>query len=154
MLSFISIQVYRTLRSFMDYCGKFGLSYSYTSGYFLCSSYYQSICFAPTTVHWAFVLHILTYFLAEYRAMAVTTSEIVWLPWLLADMGVHISCSTPLHYDNRKAIQIAHNLVFHERTKHIEIDYHFTRHHLQAGTISLSFVPSTLQITLRWDVGV
>ncbi|GKE67695.1 uncharacterized mitochondrial protein-like protein [Tanacetum coccineum] len=59
---------------------------------------------------------------AEYRAMAVTTSEIV--------------C----------AIQIARNSVFHERTKHIEIDCHFTRHHLQAGTISLSFVPYALQI--------
>ncbi|GKA73275.1 uncharacterized mitochondrial protein-like protein [Tanacetum coccineum] len=93
----------------------------------------------------------------EYRAMAMTTSEIVWLPWLLADMGVHISCSTLLHCDNRRAIQIAHNSVFHECTKHIEIDYHFTRYHLQAGTISLPFVPSALQITivsLRGGVGV
>ncbi|GKF05360.1 uncharacterized mitochondrial protein-like protein [Tanacetum coccineum] len=75
--------------------------------------------------------------------MAVTTSEIVWLRWLLADMGVRISCSTSLDCDNRSTIQIARNSVFHERTKHIEIDYHFTRHHLQVGTISL---PSTLQI--------
>nr|GEZ74149.1 uncharacterized mitochondrial protein AtMg00810-like [Tanacetum cinerariifolium] len=44
---------------------------------------------------------------AEYRAMAVTTSEIVWLRWLLADMGVRISLSTPLHCDNRSAIQIS-----------------------------------------------
>nr|GEV72999.1 probable xyloglucan endotransglucosylase/hydrolase protein 8 [Tanacetum cinerariifolium] len=44
---------------------------------------------------------------AEYRAMTVTTSEIVWLCWLLADMGVRISRSTPLHCDNRSAIQIA-----------------------------------------------
>ncbi|GJU36482.1 uncharacterized mitochondrial protein-like protein [Tanacetum coccineum] len=87
---------------------------------------------------------------AEYRAMAVTTSEIVWLRWLLADMGVHISHSTPLYCDNRSAIQIARNSVFHECTKHIEIDCHFTRHHLQAGTISLPFVPSTLQIADAW----
>ncbi|GJZ98671.1 uncharacterized mitochondrial protein-like protein [Tanacetum coccineum] len=83
---------------------------------------------------------------AEYRAMAVTTSEIVWLHWLLADMGVQITSPTPLYCDNRSAIQIARNTVFHERTKHIEIDCHFTRHHLQAGTISLPFVPSALQI--------
>ncbi|GKD87589.1 uncharacterized mitochondrial protein-like protein [Tanacetum coccineum] len=81
---------------------------------------------------------------AEYRAMAVTTSEIVWLRWLLADMGVHISHSTPLYCDNRSAIQIARNSVFHERTKHIEIDCHFTRHHLEARTISLPFVLSVL----------
>ncbi|PHT26472.1 hypothetical protein CQW23_33919 [Capsicum baccatum] len=83
---------------------------------------------------------------AEYRAMAVTTCEIIWLRWLLADMGVHISMPTPLHCDNKSAVQIAKNSVFHERTKHIEIDCHFTRHHLQLGTISLPFVPSSLQI--------
>ena len=83
---------------------------------------------------------------AEYRAMAITTCEIVWLRWLLADMGVNIKAPTPLHCDNQSAIQIVKNYVFHERTKHIEIDCHFTRHHLQHGTISLHFVPSTLQI--------
>ncbi|XP_047256351.1 uncharacterized mitochondrial protein AtMg00810-like, partial [Capsicum annuum] len=56
---------------------------------------------------------------AEYRAMAVTTCEIIWLRWLLADMGVHISMPTPLHCDNKSAVQIAKNSVFHERTKHI-----------------------------------
>ncbi|GKA07978.1 uncharacterized mitochondrial protein-like protein [Tanacetum coccineum] len=74
------------------------------------------------------------------QVVAVTTSEIVWLRWLLADMGVPISHSTPLHCDNRSAIHIARNSVFHEGTKHIEIDFHFTRHHLQVGTISLSFL--------------
>ncbi|KAJ9557693.1 hypothetical protein OSB04_012307, partial [Centaurea solstitialis] len=83
---------------------------------------------------------------AEYRAMAVTTCEIVWLRWLLADMGVDVSQPTPLHCDNKSAMQIAKNSVFHERTKHIEIDCHFTRQHLQLGTISLPFVPSALQI--------
>ena len=83
---------------------------------------------------------------AEYRAMAVTTCEIVWLRWLLADMGVDVSQPTPLHCDNKSAMQIAKNSVFHERTKHIEIDCHFTRQHLQLGTVSLPFVPSALQL--------
>ena len=83
---------------------------------------------------------------AEYHAMVVTTCEIIWLRWLLVDMEVHISSSTPLHCDNKSAIQIAKNSVFHERTKHIEIDCHFTHHHLQLGTISLLFVSSTLQL--------
>ena len=83
---------------------------------------------------------------AEYRAMASTTTEIVWLRWLLTDMGVFISSPTLMFCDNKSAIQIAHNSVFHERTKHIEIDCHLTRHHLQHGTISLPFVSSSMQL--------
>jgi hypothetical protein len=59
-----------------------------------------------------------------------TTNEIVWLCWLLSDMGVTLSELTPMYSDYKSVIQIAHNSVFHERNKHIEIDYHFTHHHL------------------------
>ncbi|CAL5369179.1 unnamed protein product [Camellia sinensis] len=81
---------------------------------------------------------------AEYRAMIHATSEIVWLRWLLSDMSVSLSAPTPLYCDNQSAVQIAHNSVFHERTKHVEIDCHFVRQHLQAGTLTLPFVPSSL----------
>ncbi|XP_026432297.1 uncharacterized protein LOC113329659 [Papaver somniferum] len=83
---------------------------------------------------------------AEYITLAHTTSEIVWLQWILGDMGVPVSEPTPLFCDNKAAIHIAHHDVFHERTKHIEIDYHFTRHHFQQGTIALPFVKSEFQI--------
>ena len=46
------------------------------------------------------------------------------------DMSVPQQSTTILHCDNRSFIQIAHNDVFHERTKHIENDCHFIRHHL------------------------
>ncbi|GMP85483.1 hypothetical protein CsSME_00038617 [Camellia sinensis var. sinensis] len=84
---------------------------------------------------------------AEYRAMAHATVEIVWLRCLLSDLGVSQSSPTSLYCDNRSAVQIAHNTVFHERTKHIEIDCHFVRQHLQFASISLSFIPSALQLT-------
>ena len=83
---------------------------------------------------------------AEYRAMASTTCEIVWLRWLLADMGVFLHQPTPLYCDNKSAIQIAQNSVFHERTKHIEIDCHVIRHHFRSGTLTLPFVPSSMQL--------
>ena len=66
---------------------------------------------------------------AEYRALAATTAELIWFFWLPQDLGVDCFTKTKLHCDNRSAIQIAHNDVFHERIKHFEIDYHFIRHH-------------------------
>jgi len=83
---------------------------------------------------------------AEHRAMTSTTKEIVWLYWLLVDMRVFLSHLTHMYCDNQSFIQIAHNSIFHERTKHIEIDCHLTRHHLKHDTITLFFVSSSLQI--------
>uniref|UniRef100_A0A2N9HRP8 Integrase catalytic domain-containing protein n=1 Tax=Fagus sylvatica TaxID=28930 RepID=A0A2N9HRP8_FAGSY len=83
---------------------------------------------------------------AEYRALADTTAELLWLRWLLQDLGIDCSTVVPIHCDNRSAIQIAHNDVFHERTKHIEIDCHFVRHHLLQGTLQLRSVSSQDQL--------
>ncbi|KAL6323430.1 hypothetical protein AAG906_038999 [Vitis piasezkii] len=62
---------------------------------------------------------------------------LLWLRWLLKDLGVSTSSATPLYYDNQSAIHIAHNDVFHERTKHIEIDCHFIRYHFVHGALKL-----------------
>jgi hypothetical protein len=61
-------------------------------------------------------------------------------------MGVPQSTSSPIHCDNRSAIQIAHNDVFHECTKHIKIDCHFIRHHLLHGILHLHSVTSVEQL--------
>uniref|UniRef100_A0A2N9H689 Reverse transcriptase Ty1/copia-type domain-containing protein n=1 Tax=Fagus sylvatica TaxID=28930 RepID=A0A2N9H689_FAGSY len=79
---------------------------------------------------------------AEYRALANATSELLWLRWLLANISAPQTTSTPIHCDNRSAIHITHNDVFHERTKHIEIDCHFIRHHLQQSALHLLSVSS------------
>ncbi|GLT39437.1 hypothetical protein SLA2020_136260 [Shorea laevis] len=82
---------------------------------------------------------------AEYRAFGDTTSEFLSLWWLLEDMGIPQPFSTDLYCDNQSAMQIAHNDVFHERTKHIEVDCHFVRHHVAQGTIHLVFIGSADQ---------
>ena len=82
----------------------------------------------------------------EYRAFADTTSELLWLRWLLKDLGVSTSSATPLYCDNQSVIHIAHNDVFHERTKHIEINCHFIRHHLVHGAFKLISVSSKDQL--------
>ena len=92
-------------------------------------------------------------FLGSYRskkqtvvADSSTEVELIWLCWLLQDLGVDCSTTTKLHCDNRSAIQIARNDVFHECTEHIKIDCHFIRHHLFQGTLTLQSVSSHDQL--------
>ena len=84
---------------------------------------------------------------AKYRALADTTCELVWLRWLLADMDAPQPTTTPLYCDNRSAMYIAHNDVFHKCTKHIEIDCHITRQHLKKGNLKLFSISSADQPT-------
>ncbi|GKV24575.1 hypothetical protein SLEP1_g34168 [Rubroshorea leprosula] len=83
---------------------------------------------------------------AEYRAMASTVSELLWLKGLLKTLGVDTFQPMQLHCDNQAAIHIATNPVFHERTKHIKLDCHFIRHWIQVGLIKTSHVRSNLQV--------
>lgn len=64
---------------------------------------------------------------AEYRAMIAAASEVCWLVRLLTELGMHNLKPIRLHCDNQSAIYIAKNNVFHDKTKHIKIDCHFTR---------------------------
>jgi hypothetical protein len=83
---------------------------------------------------------------AEYRAMATTTTEIIWLRSLLKDMGVSFSTPSKLCCDNKSSIYIASNHTFHERTKHIEMDCHYVRDEFLRGTIQLPYVPTEYQL--------
>jgi len=83
---------------------------------------------------------------AEYHAMANTCLELVWLRYLLHDLKVSCNLPAQLFCDNQAALHIAANPVFHERTKHIEIDYHIVREKLQTRIISPSYVPTQYQL--------
>jgi hypothetical protein len=82
---------------------------------------------------------------SEYRAMSSACSKIIWLRGLLGELGFPQVEPTPLHADNTSAIQIAANLVFHERTEHIEVDCHSIREAYDARVISLPHISTTLQ---------
>ncbi|XP_031276499.1 uncharacterized protein LOC116134961 [Pistacia vera] len=68
------------------------------------------------------------------------------ISWKSKKQSIVSQSLTEAEYRAMSSIQIAHNSVFHEQTKHIEIDCHLTRHHLKHGTITLPFVSSSLQI--------
>ncbi|XP_031248559.1 uncharacterized protein LOC116106341 [Pistacia vera] len=71
----------------------------------------------------------------EYRAMASIVCEIVWLTQLLTNLAFPIQLPISLCCDNQSAIHIASNRMFHERMKHIDIDYHIVRSKLKEGLI-------------------
>ena len=83
---------------------------------------------------------------AEYRSMATTTSELKWVKSLLHYLRIPHSQSIKLYCDSQAAIHIAKNPVFHERTQNIEVDCHFIRDAILAGTIQPSYVPTRLQL--------
>ncbi|GAU44272.1 hypothetical protein TSUD_133180 [Trifolium subterraneum] len=83
---------------------------------------------------------------AEYRALAQATCEGQWLLYLLQDLCIPHDSPIIMYCDNKSAMHIASNPVFHERTKHIEIDFHVVRDKVQANVIHLLPVSSKEQI--------
>lgn len=78
--------------------------------------------------------------------MPTICSEITWLRGLLEELSVSVTLPILLYTDNINAIQITSNIIFHERTKHIEVDYHFIHDKFMVGEISLPHVASENQI--------
>ncbi|XP_031096829.1 uncharacterized protein LOC116001068 [Ipomoea triloba] len=83
---------------------------------------------------------------AEYRALASSVCEAQWIMYLLTDLQLSLPKPATVFCDNKSAVAMAENQVFHERTKHIEIDCHLVREKVAQGLIKLMSVSSSNQI--------
>ncbi|XP_020680826.1 uncharacterized protein LOC110098350 [Dendrobium catenatum] len=79
---------------------------------------------------------------AEDRALATAATDIVWLRRLLQDFSIPPTTPTSLFCDNVSALALAQNPVFHARTKHIEVDFHFIRDYIRQKQISVHHIAS------------
>ena len=81
---------------------------------------------------------------AEFIAMAQGVCELLWMKVILDDLKIKYEALMGLVCDNKSAISIAHNLVQHDRTKHIEIDRHFIKEKLDNGLMATEYIPSKI----------
>jgi len=79
--------------------------------------------------------------------MAIVTCELMWIKQFLQELRFCEELQMKLYCDNQAALHIASNPVFHERTKHIEIDCHFIREKLLSKEIVTDFIGSNDQPT-------
>lgn len=78
--------------------------------------------------------------------MSATTSEIQWISNLLQDFRILLALPITMYCDNKAAMHIDENPIFHERTKHLRIDCHYTRDKVLEGFLQTSYVPSNEQL--------
>lgn len=83
---------------------------------------------------------------AEYKSVANATAEIIWVQVLLSEHGVPQDRPPSLWCDNIGATYLAANPIFHARTKHVEVDYHFVRERVASNKLEVGFVSSKDQV--------
>ena len=80
---------------------------------------------------------------AEYVALSMAAQEAIWMRSLLYDMGLGVEGPTTILEDNNGAIDLSKNDKNHNRTKHIDIAYHFTRERVQSGELKVLHCPTS-----------
>jgi hypothetical protein len=77
---------------------------------------------------------------AEYIAASTASTQAIWLVRLLSDLLDRDTRAVELRVDNKSALPLAKNLIFHERSKHIRVRHHFIRGCLEEGSIKSGYI--------------
>jgi histone deacetylase 1/2 len=83
---------------------------------------------------------------SEYKALANATAELIWTHSLLKELGVKHERPPVFWCDNIGASYLSSNPLFHARTKHIEVDYHFVREQVAKKLLHIRFISSKDQL--------
>jgi hypothetical protein len=83
---------------------------------------------------------------SEYRAMAHTAAEIIWITHLLQELHTLPPDRPTLLCDNKSALFLTQNPISHKRVKHIELDYHFILELVSSGKLHTMYIPTKLQV--------
>jgi histone deacetylase 1/2 len=87
---------------------------------------------------------------AEYKSLANATAELMWVQKLLIELKIEHPPAARLWCDNLGATYLSANLVFHARTKHIEIDFHFIRERVAQKLLNIRFINTEDQLADRF----
>ena len=79
---------------------------------------------------------------AEYRSLAATVTELIWLKSLLMELQLPVTHVPSIYCDNLSAVMMTANPILHQRSKHFELDLHFVRENVAKKLISVSHIPS------------
>jgi histone deacetylase 1/2 len=83
---------------------------------------------------------------AEYKALANATAEVMWIQTLLMELGIRAPRAAKLWCDNIGAKYLSANPVFHARTKHIEVDFHFVRERVARRLLDIEYISTKDQV--------
>ena len=83
---------------------------------------------------------------AEYMAATQATREAVWWRAFLTELGMPPAAATTIHSDSQGAIALGKNPEHHKRTKHIDIQHHYVREQVAAGSVALSYIATEIMV--------
>ena len=76
----------------------------------------------------------------EFRAISKGIDEILWLRYLLQDLRIPYKEPIQLLCDNKSAIYLAHDPLYHDRVQHVDIDRFYIREQLDSGMIDIKHI--------------